>query len=417
MTKRKVSQPDLIDLLLADYQKPEDLIGENGILKQLTKAIVERALQAELAAHLGYAKHDAVANESGNSRNGSSAKTLKGDFGALPIEIPRDRDGSFEPQLITKHQTRWTGFDDKILSLYARGMTVREIQSHLEEMYGTEVSPTLISSVTDAVMDEVKAWQTRPLDLLYPIVYLDCIHAKVRDSGAVRVKAVYLALGVNLNGEKELLGLWVAQTEGAKFWLQVVTELKNRGVQDIFIACVDGLKGFPEAIETVFPKTAVQLCIVHMVRYSLNFVSWKLRKTVAADLRTIYQAATVEEAEMRLVEFDAKWGVDYPSIVQSWRRNWSRIVPFFDYPPEIRKVIYAPKEVPLGDTTNAIESVNMSLRKVTKSRGSFPNDDALIKLYYLALRNISKKWTMPIQNWKAALNRFTILFDDRMPQH
>ena len=408
MTKRKVSQPDLIDLLLADYQKPEDLIGEKGILKQLTKAIVERALQAELAAHLGYAKHEAVANESGNSRNGSSAKTLKGDFGALPIEIPRDRDGSFEPQLITKHQTRWSGFDDKILSLYARGMTVREIQSHLEEMYGTEVSPTLISSVTDAVMDEVKGWQTRPLDLLYPIVYLDCIHAKVRDSGAVRVKAVYLALGVNLNGEKELLGLWVAQTEGAKFWLQVVTELKVRCVQDIFIACVDGLKGFPEAIETVFPKTAVQLCIVHMVRYSLNFVSWKLRKTVAADLRTIYQAATVEAAEMRLAEFDAKWGVDYPSIVQSWRRNWSRIVPFFDYPPEIRKVIY---------TTNAIESVNMSLRKVTKSRGSFPNDDALIKLYYLALRNISKKWTMPIQNWKAALNRFTLLFDDRMPQH
>ena len=229
----------------------------------------------------------------------------------------------------------------------------------------------------------------------------------VRDSGAVRVKAVYLALGVNLNGEKELLGLWVAQTEGAKFWLQVVTELKNRGIQDIFIACVDGLKGFPEAIEAVFPKTAVQLCIVHMVRYSLNFVSWKLRKTVAADLRTIYTAATVEEAEMRLAEFDTKWGADYPSIVQSWQRNWSRIVPFFDYPAEIRKVIY---------TTNAIESVNMSLRKVTKSRGSFPNDDALIKLYYLALRNISKKWTMPIHNWKSALNRFTIMFDERMPQ-
>ncbi|GBL46976.1 mobile element protein [Sulfuriferula multivorans] len=407
MTKRKVVQPDLIDLLLADYQKPEDLIGENGILKQLTKAIVERALQAELAAHLGHDKHAAVANESGNTRNGSSAKTLKGDFGALPIEIPRDRDGSFEPQLIGKHQTRWSGFDDKILSLYARGMTVREIQSHLEEMYGTEVSPTLISSVTDAVMDEAKAWQVRPLDALYPIVYLDCIHAKVRDDGTVRVKAVYLALGVNLNGEKELLGLWVAQTEGAKFWLQVVTELKNRGVQDIFIACVDGLKGFPEAIEAVFPKTAVQLCIVHMVRYSLNFVGWKLRKTVAADLRTIYTAATVEEAEMRLAEFDMKWGADYPSIVQSWQRNWPRIIPFFDYPAEIRKVIY---------TTNAIESVNMSLRKVTKSRGSFPNDDALIKLYYLALRNISKKWTMPIQNWKAALNRFTIMFDERMPQ-
>ena len=407
MTQRKVAQPDLIDLLLADYKKPEDLIGENGILKQLTKAIVERALQAELAAHLGHDKHERVANDGGNTRNGSSAKTLKGDFGALPLEIPRDRDGSFEPQLVAKHQTRWSGFDDKILSLYARGMTVREIQSHLEEMYGTEVSPTLISSVTDAVMDEVKSWQARPLDALYPIVYLDCIHAKVRDSGAVRVKAVYLALGVNLHGEKELLGLWVAQTEGAKFWLQVVTELKNRGVNDIFIACVDGLKGFPEAIEAVFPKTTVQLCIVHMVRYSLNFVSWKLRKTVAADLRTIYTAATVEEAELRLTEFDTKWGADYPSIVQSWQRNWPRIIPFFDYPAEIRKVIY---------TTNAIESVNMSLRKVTKSRGSFPNDEALIKLYYLALRNISKKWTMPIQNWKAALNRFTIMFDERMPQ-
>ena len=408
MTKRKIVEPDLIDRLLADYQKPEDLLGENGILKQLTKAIVERALQAELAIHLGHDKHEAVVNDSGNTRNGSSAKTLKSDFGALPIDIPRDRDGSFEPQLVAKHQTRWTGFDDKILSLYARGMTVREIQSHLEEMYGAEVSPTLISSVTDAVMDEVKAWQARPLDALYPIVYLDCIHAKVRDSGAVRVKAVYLALGVNLNGDKELLGLWVAQTEGAKFWLQVTTELKNRGVQDIFIACVDGLKGFPEAIEAVSPKTAVQLCIVHMVRYSLNFVSWKLRKAVAADLRTIYTAATIEEAEMRLMEFAAKWSVGYPAIVQSWQRNWARIVPFFDYPAEIRKVIY---------TTNAIESVNMSLRKVTKNRGSFPNDDALIKLYYLALRNISKKWTMPIQNWKAALNRFTIMFDERMPQH
>ena len=408
MTKRKVVQPDLIDLLLADYKKPEDLIGENGILKQLTKAIVERALQAELAAHLGHDKHETVVNVNGNTRNGSSAKTLKGDFGALPLDIPRDRDGSFEPQLIAKHQTRWTGFDDKILSLYARGMTVREIQSHLEEMYGTEVSPTLISSVTDAVMDEVKSWQARPLDALYPIVYLDCIHAKVRDAGTVRVKAVYLALGVNLNGDKELLGLWVAQTEGAKFWLQVVTELKNRGVQDIFIACVDGLKGFPEAIEAVFPKTTVQLCIVHMVRHSLNFVSWKLRKTVAADLRAIYTAATAEEAEIRLAEFDAKWGAEYPPIVQSWQRNWARIVPFFDYPAEIRKVIY---------TTNAIESVNMSLRKVTKNRGSFPTDDALIKLFYLAIRNISKKWTMPIQNWKAALNRFTIMFDERMPQH
>lgn len=360
-----------------------------------------------MEVHLGHGKNDSVSNLSGNTRNGRSRKTLKGEFGELPIEIPRDRDGSFEPRIIPKHQTRWHGFDDKILSLYARGMTVREIQGHLEEMYGTDVSPTLISSVTDAVIDEVKAWQTRPLDALYPIVYMDCIHVKVRDGGVVRAKAVYLALGINLEGQKELLGIWIAQTEGAKFWLQVVTELKNRGVQDIFIACVDGLKGFPEAIETIYPKTAVQLCIVHMVRYSLSYVSWKLRDEVASDLRAIYTASTVEDAEIRLDEFEAKWGADYPPIVQSWRRNWARIIPFFDYPHEIRRVIY---------TTNAIESVNMSLRKITKNRGSFPSDEALLKLFYLALKNISKKWTMPIRDWKAALNRFTIQFEERMPQ-
>jgi putative transposase len=405
---QRTPSPDLIDQLLSGYQKPEDLLGEHGLLKQLTKAIVERALQAEMAEHLGHEKHAPVANSAGNARNGSSRKTLKGDFGEMPIEIPRDRHSSFEPQLIPKHQTRWADFDDKILSLYARGMTVREIQGHLEEMYGTEVSPSLISSVTDAVIDEVKAWQVRPLDALYPIVYMDCIHVKVRDNGAVRTKAVYLALGINLSGEKELLGIWIAQTEGAKFWLQVVTELKNRGVQDIFIACVDGLKGFPEAIETIFPQTSVQLCIVHMVRYSLNYVGWKLRKEVAADLRAIYTASTTDEAETRLDDFDDKWGKDYAAIVKSWRSNWARIIPFFDYPPEIRKVIY---------TTNAIESVNMSLRKVTKNRGSFPSDDALLKLFYLALKNISKKWTMPIRDWKAALNRFTIQFEERMPQH
>ncbi|MBI4808485.1 MAG: IS256 family transposase [Nitrosomonadales bacterium] len=407
MTAAKALPADLIDSLLSGYKKPEDLIGENGLLKQLTKALVERALDAEMEAHLGHAKNDTVTNPAGNTRNGKSSKKLKGEFGELPIEIPRDRNGSFEPQIIPKHQTRWNGFDDKILSLYARGMTVREIQGHLEEMYGTEVSPTLISSVTDAVIEEVKAWQSRPLDALYPIVYLDCIHVKVRDAGAVRAKAVYLALGINMAGEKELLGIWIAQTEGAKFWLQVVTELKNRGVQDIFIACVDGLKGFPEAIETVYPKTAVQLCIVHMVRYSLNYVSWKLRKEIAADLRTIYAAATVEEAEQNLNEFEEKWGAAYAPIAQSWRRNWPRIIPFFDYPPEIRKVIY---------TTNAIESVNMSLRKITKNRGSFPTDESLLKLFYLALNNISKKWTMPIRDWKAALNRFSIQFEDRMPQ-
>ena len=398
---------ELIDSLLADYKKPEDLIGENGLLKLLTKKLVERALQAEMAEHLGHAKNETVANVAGNTRNGKSKKILKGDFGELPIEIPRDRHGSFEPQIITKHQTRWAGFDEKILSLYARGMTVREIQGHLQEMYGTEVSPTLISSVTDAVMDDAKAWQARPLDALYPIVYLDCIHVKTRDAGAVRAKAVYLALGISMTGEKELLGLWIAQTEGAKFWLQVVTELKNRGVQDIFIACVDGLKGFPEAIEAVYPKAAVQLCIVHMVRHSLNYVSWKMRKPVAADLRGVYAAATAAEAHIRLQEFEGKWGADYPTIVKSWRSNWARITPFFDYPPEIRRIIY---------TTNAIESVNMSLRKITKNRGSFPSDDALLKLFYLALANIAKKWTMPLRDWKAALTRFTIQFEERMPK-
>lgn len=404
--KREVPK-ELIDGLLADYKKPEDLIGENGLLKQLTKMLVERALDAEMAEHLGHGKNEPVTNDSGNARNGKSKKTLKGEFGELPIEIPRDRQGSFEPQLIPKHQTRWSGFDDKILSLYARGMTVREIQSHLEEMYGTEVSPTLISSVTDAVIDEVKAWQSRPLDSIYPIVYLDCIHAKVRDSGAVKTKAVYLAIGIDMTGNKEVLGLWIAQTEGAKFWLQVVTELKNRGLQDIFIACVDGLKGFPEAIETIYPKTKVQLCIVHMVRHSLNYVSWKVRKEVAADLRAIYASGTIDQANAALDAFEERWGRDYPSIGQSWRRNWSRITPFFDYTPEIRKVIY---------TTNAIESVNMSLRKITKNRGSFPSDESLIKLFYLALRNISQKWSMPIRDWKAALNRFSIEFEDRVPQ-
>jgi putative transposase len=407
-SKRVKPDPELVklaDALLANYQKPEDLIGENGLLKQLTKMLVERALETEMTEHLGHGRSGAVANPTGNTRNGHSAKTLQGDFGELPLDIPRDRQGAFEPQLVAKHQTRWSGFDDKIISLYARGLSVREIQGHLEEMYGTEVSPSLISAVTDAVSEDVKVWQARPLDPLYPILYLDCIHVKVRDAGAVRIKAVYLAIGVNMDGHKEVLGLWIAQTEGAKFWLQVVTELKTRGVQDIFIACVDGLKGFPEAIEAVYPKAAVQLCIVHMVRNSLNFVPWKTQKEVAADLKLIYTSSTVELAEQMLTDFEKKWDKDYQSIGLSWRRNWARIIPFFDYPPEIWKVIY---------TTNAIESINMSLRKVIKTRSSFPTDEAVTKLFYLALRNISKKWTMPIRDWKAALNRFTIQFEERI---
>jgi putative transposase len=396
----------LIDQLLADYKKPEDIIGENGLLKQLTKAILERALHAELTEHVGYEKHDPAGHHSGNSRNGTSKKNLKGDFGELELETPRDRNGSFEPQIVAKGQTRFTGFDDKIISMYSRGMTTREIEGHLKEIYGIEVSPALISNVTEAVMEEVKAWQSRPLDELYPILYMDALRVKIRDGGHIQNRAIHVAMGVNLEGHKEILGLWTAQNEGAKFWLQVLTDLQNRGVKDIFIACVDGLKGFPETIETVYPNTEVQLCIVHLVRGSLGYVSWKQRKAVASDLRQVYQAATAYEADLQLDTFAKKWDGVCPMVSQTWRRNWERITPFFAYPAEIRKVIY---------TTNAIESLNMSLRKIIKMRGSFPNDEAAFKLLYLALRNASKKWTMPVQNWREALNRFSILWPERMP--
>jgi len=406
MTKEKKINDDLIAELLKDYKHPEDLTGEHGLLKQLTKQLLERAMAAELTEHVGYEKHDTAGNNSGNSRNGKSAKRIKGSFGELVLETPRDRNGTFEPQIIPKHQTHFTGFDANILSLYARGLSTREIKQHLEEIYHVEVSPTLISNVTEAVLEEVKAWQSRQLEEVYSIMYLDAIQFKVRDGGQVRSKAIYLAIGVTMAGFKEVLGMWIAQTEGAKFWLHVMTELKNRGVKDIFIACVDGLKGFPDAIESVFPQTEVQLCIVHLVRHSLNFVGWKERKQVASDLKLIYCAATVAEAEQRLAEFAAKWDSKFPTIAKSWRANWERVIPFFAYPAEIRKVIY---------TTNAIESLNMSLRKVTKARGSFPTDEAVLKLLYLALRNIAKKWTMPLFGWNAALNRFAILYEDRLP--
>jgi len=399
--------PKLLDELLANYQKPEDIIGENGLLKQLTKALLERAMSAELTEHLGYNKHDPAGNNSGNSRNGTTTKTLRGEFGEMPLETPRDRNGSFEPRMIAKGQTRFTGFDDKIISMYSRGMSTREIQGHLEDMYKVEVSPALISTVTEAVMEEVKAWQSRPLDSVYPIVYLDALVVKIRDGGHVRNRAIYVVIGVNMHGNKEVLGLWAGQAEGAKFWLQVLTELKNRGVRDIFIACVDGLTGFPEAIAAVFPQAEVQLCIVHQVRGSLNYVSWKQRKAVAADLRPIYQASTVEAAEQRLDEFAAKWDAAYPTISQSWRRNWDHLKPFFAYPADIRKVIY---------TTNAVESLNMSLRKVIKTRGSFPTEEAALKLLYLGLTHIAKKWTKPVQDWKAALQRFAILHGERVPK-
>jgi putative transposase len=398
---------ELLGKLLNNYKKPEDILGEQGLLKRLSKAILERALGAELTDHLGYEKHDPAGYGSGNARNGSTEKTLKSKNGEITIEVPRDRNGTFEPQIVKKHQTRFDGFDDKILSMYARGMTTRDIQGHLEEIYGVEVSPTLISNVTEVVAEEVKAWQSRPLDAVYPIVYLDALHVKIRDAGHVQNRAIYVAIGVKVDGDKEVLGLWAGQAEGAKFWLQVVTELKNRGVQDIFIACVDGLKGLPQAIETVFAKAQVQLCIVHLVRNCLNYVSWKERKTVAADLKPIYRAATSEEAEQQLEAFAAKWDGRYPSISQIWRRNWEQVTPFFAYPAEIRKVIY---------TTNAVESLNMSLRKVIKTRGSFPNEEAATKLLYLALERAARKWTRPVADWKAALNRFAILYEDRLPR-
>lgn len=397
---------ELLDALMKDYKKPEDLIGENGLLKQLTKKLLERAMQAEITEHLGYEKNAPSGKNSGNSRNGIYKKNIKGEFGNLDVTVPRDRNASFEPIILPKGESRFTGFDDKIISMYARGMTTRDIQAHLEEIYGVDVSPTLVSQVTEAVTDEIKLWQNRPLDDVYPIMYLDAVRVKVRHDGRVISKAVYLAIGVTMNGVKEVLGMWTAETEGAKFWLQVVTELKNRGVKDIFIACVDGLKGFPEAIEAVFPQTQIQLCIVHMVRHSLNYVSWKQRKEAADDLKAIYQAPTLEMAETNLDAFAAKWDATHPTIAKSWRNNWERIIPLFSYPPDIRKAIY---------TTNAIESLNMSLRKVTKNRGSFPNDDAMFKLLYLALKNIAKKWTMPIKHWKSALNQFSIIFEGRMP--
>jgi putative transposase len=401
-----VIKAEIIDELLSDYTDPEDLLGDGGLFKELKKALLERALSAELRDHLGYAKGDPKGKKTGNSRNGHGSKKVTGEDGEMDILVPRDRDASFEPQIIKKGQRRFDGFDDKIISMYARGMSVREIRGHLDELYGVEVSPDLISRVTDEVMDEVREWQSRPLDNIYPIIIFDALRVKIRDEGTVRNKAVYLALGFTLEGHKEVLGLWIEQTEGAKFWLRVMTEIKNRGVGDVFIAVVDGLKGFPEAINAVFPETSVQTCIVHMIRHSLNYVPWNDRKAVVADLKSIYRAESADAAAKRLDEFEEKWDDKYPPIAQSWRRNWEQIIPFFAYPPAVRKIIY---------TTNAIESLNMSLRKIIKNRGHFPSDDAATKLLYLALRNAAKKWTMPSRTRKQALNQFAILFQDRFP--
>jgi putative transposase len=385
-------------------KSPEEIVGPGGVLKELTKALLERAMGAELSNHLGYEKHDHAGRGSGNNRNGKSGKTVQGDLGAIDIEVPRDRNGSFEPKILPKHERRFQGFDDKILAMYARGMTTRDIQAHLEEIYGVDVSPSLISEVTDAVVEEVRAWQHRPLDPIYMIVYLDALMVKMRHEGRVENRAVFVAIGVNQEGAKEVLGLWTSATEGAKLWLQILTEIRNRGVQDILVACVDGLKGFPEAIVTAYPKTEVQLCIVHMVRNSLGYVNWKERKRVAHDLRQIYQAVTVEEAEGRLVEFEQRWDEKYAVIGKMWRRHWAGITPLFAYPAEIRRSIY---------TTNLVESLHMRLRKVIKTRGSFPSEEAALKLLYLALKNVRKRW-QATRDWKPALNHFTLLWGERI---
>lgn len=395
---------EMLDQLLKEYQKPEDLLGENGLLKELSQALLSRVMEGELTHHLGYEKHALSSN--GNARNGKYKKKVMSKNGELEIAVPRDRQGEYQPQIIKKGQRRFDGFDDKIISMYARGMTTRDIQAHLQEIYGVEVSPDLISTVTDGVMEEVRAWQTRPLDELYPVVYLDALQVKVRQDGRVINKAVHLAIGINTSGLKEVLGMWMTENEGAKFWLSIVTELRNRGVRDIFIACVDGLKGLPEAIESIFPKTQVQLCIVHLLRASFKYVSEKDRKVVAAELKTIYNAATAEEAELNLEIFAANWQTKYPSVAKIWQSNWARVIPFFAFPAEIRKILY---------TTNAIESLNMTLRKVIKNRALFPNDEAVMKLLYLALRNASKRWSMPLRDWRAALNQFAIVFGDRVP--
>ncbi|MFM2599777.1 IS256 family transposase [Vibrio fortis] len=374
--------------------------------KMLTKVTVETALNVELDEHLGYEKHSP--KPSSNSRNGYSTKSIITDDGEVPIDVPRDRESSFEPKLVRKHQTRFQSMDDKILSLYAKGMTTREIVATFKEMYDADVSPTLISKVTDSVLEQVVEWQSRPLDEVYPIVYLDCIVVKIRQDKQVINKAVYLALGVNMEGQKELLGMWLSETEGAKFWLAVLTELQNRGVKDILIACVDGLKGFPDAINAAFPNTQIQLCIVHMVRNSVKYVPWKDYKAVIADLKKIYQSKTEDEALLALEQFSDKWDDKYPQISRSWTAHWNNLNTLFNYPEDIRRAIY---------TTNAIESLNSVIRKAIKKRKLFPTDESARKVIFLAIQDASKKWTMPIRNWRQALNRFMIMFEDRLTEY
>jgi putative transposase len=406
--EQELLHDDLIDKLLigTDTKTGEDLFGKGGLLKTLTKRLIERILEVEMTGHLGYEKNAITGNNTGNSRNGKTKKVVKTGNGAVEIVVPRDRESDFQPVLVGKRQGRLSGLDDTILSLYSKGMTVRDIQAHLEEMYGTEISRDLISTITDAVLEDVNAWRGRPLDELYPIVFIDGFVAKCRLDGRVENRTVYVIYGINIEGQKDVLGLYLGAAEGAKFWLSVLTEIKNRGLKDIFVLCADGLKGLPESVAATYPETTFQTCLVHMVRHSLNYVPYTEKKAVAADLKKIYHADTVVLAEEALDDFELTWGDKYASIVKSWRQNWEKIIPFLDYPKEIRKVIY---------TTNIIESLNKTLRKAVKNRGHFSTEDGLMKVLYLAIKGVSKKWTLPVRDWKQALNQFSIMFGERFP--
>jgi putative transposase len=401
---RRISD-EVIDELLAGASTEEEIAGPGGLLAELTKRLVERAMEVELTDHVGYEPHHEPPGGAANQRNGTSPKTLITEHGKVGIDAPRDRDGSFEPKIVRKRQRRFVGFDDKILALYSRGLSVRDIRAHLAEIYGVEVSLDLISRVTDAVMDDVREWAKRPLEDIYPIVFLDCMVIKVREGGTVQRRALYLALGVTLDGDRDVLGMWFQETEGAKFWMQVLTDLKTRGVRDILIACVDGLTGFPDAIEAIFPKTTVQTCIVHLLRSSLKYVPRREREQVARDLNPIYTATDADQAHAELETFDEKWGQRFPVITKAWLDAWEYVTPFLAFPPEVRRVIY---------TTNAIEALNRQLRKAIKTKGSFPHEDAARKLVYLALQNAVPQWTRT-RNWTTALLAFKIHFGDRIP--
>jgi transposase-like protein len=397
---------EVLDEILKDYHGPESFYGPEGLMKQLTKALVERMMEAELTEELGYEKREAGEKPTGNRRNGKTPKTLRTDQGPMEIEVPRDRDGEFEPKVVPKHQREFRGFDDKILSMYSLGMSTKQIQEHIKEIYAVDISPELVSRVTDGVKELVTEWRSRPLEKMYPVIFFDALRVNIRDEGHVVKKSVYLALAIRLDGQKELLGMWIEQNEGSKFWLGVMNELKNRGLEDTLMVCVDGLKGFTEAINAAFPQAEVQLCIVHMIRNSVRYISYKERKELTSDLKTIYLAGSAEQAEQALEAFGEKWDSRYPSISKSWRERWNEVIPFLKFPEFIRRAVY---------TTNAIESVNYSLQRALKPRQCFQNDESAMKLIFMTLQRISKKWTMPIRDWGAALNQFDVFYPGRIP--